>query len=496
MLQLDRDAVLPSCESTQPLCVALADAGAPEGTVVWTWEQTRGRGRGEHSWASPSDSGLWLSFVLRPTLPTEEWPALTALVACAAAEAIEGFGRPGAVPSLVQIKWPNDLFGRCGKLGGVLAQSVSDGLVFGVGINVWQSEDDLPAELRGVASSLFIEDLLPSDMIADAAAKSTTVTLSGSPAPGLDAGDASKAGSSSPAPGLDAGAPSAAASSSPVPGLDAGAPSAAASSSPVPGLDAGAPSAAASSSPAPGLDAGAPSAAASSSPAPGLATRREVIAELAARFDQALGSAYRRFQAGERELLRSTLRGRFHLRDAEVEVRDGRVVHRGRAVDIGPLGELILEDESGRVTVRSGTVERYHRPDRAGTVPGAAARNVRSRALTSSPPGFRMAVQDRPVRACSSVRVPQAIPRSNGMATARTIPCRRPPLARTATRETPPEPGREHGRQAGANTRSACHARDGYGDTTTRSTGHAQRTATRADRRPQRRLRMHGPPAH
>src|SRR5690606_23062701 len=136
LLDLDRGAVLSCCDSTQPLCVALAEAGAPEGTVVWSWEQTRGQGRGANSWISPPDAGLWMSFLLRPPVPLEEWPAFTALVAVAAGEAIEllvGGTAPPPAPDhpvskpVVLIKWPNDLHGRRGKLGGVLAQSVHGG---------------------------------------------------------------------------------------------------------------------------------------------------------------------------------------------------------------------------------------------------------------------------------------------------------------------------------------------------------------------------------
>lgn len=273
LLDLDRGAVLSCCDSTQPLCVALAEAGAPEGTVVWSWEQTRGQGRGANSWISPPNAGLWMSFLLRPPVPLEEWPAFTALVAVAAGEAIEllvGGTAPPPAPDhpvskpVVLIKWPNDLHGRRGKLGGVLAQSVHGGLVFGLGIDVWQREGEFPPALIGRASSMVMEGWLE-----------------------------------------------------PLPPEDR-------------------------------------------------AGRREVIATLAERFDERLEIAYTRVRSGDREFLRHALLARFLLRDAEIEIEDGRTIHRGRAVDVGSAGELILDCGGARVVVRSGTVLRHGRASTTG----------------------------------------------------------------------------------------------------------------------------------
>lgn len=153
---------LPSCASTQSLALALAGEGAKEGTTVWALEQTSGRGRGVHRWESPAGHGLWVSFILRPPAPTSAWPVLTPLVALSAAHAIEDLAEVRLGPSLpaplrVGIKWPNDLFGALGKLGGVLAQVVDRAVVLGVGVNLTQRPVDFPTELQGHASSLEIE---------------------------------------------------------------------------------------------------------------------------------------------------------------------------------------------------------------------------------------------------------------------------------------------------------------------------------------------------
>jgi BirA family transcriptional regulator, biotin operon repressor / biotin---[acetyl-CoA-carboxylase] ligase len=174
LLDLERFPTFSSCASTQDLCRALAEQGAPEGTTVSAWEQTAGRGRGEHRWHSPGGMGLLLSFVLRPRLEQAAWPALTALTSLALAEALEELpGHPSvqggvqegrsaaALPWIAGIKWPNDLYGTQGKLAGVLAETAGSGLVVGLGVNLLQGLDDFPPELQGRASSLRQEGFDP-----------------------------------------------------------------------------------------------------------------------------------------------------------------------------------------------------------------------------------------------------------------------------------------------------------------------------------------------
>jgi BirA family transcriptional regulator, biotin operon repressor / biotin---[acetyl-CoA-carboxylase] ligase len=172
LLGLDHFPTHASCTSTQDLCRAQALQGAPEGTAVTALEQTAGRGRGERKWYSAAGQGLWISFVLRPSVDSAEWPALTALTALALAEAVESL--PGAAAAAPQssfpsapgpwraaIKWPNDLRGRRGKLAGILAEAVGDAVVVGLGLNLGQAEGSFPPELYGKASSLRLEGFEP-----------------------------------------------------------------------------------------------------------------------------------------------------------------------------------------------------------------------------------------------------------------------------------------------------------------------------------------------
>lgn len=158
-----RDAVYTygKVDSTNSVARELAAADVPAGAIVLCREQSEGRGRGGHTWASPADRGVYLSMLFRPgTLPS---PALLPVLAgLGIVEALDRDFR-GLRPAL---KWPNDIIAGELKIGGVLAEAVwADGtprhLVVGVGINV-RSAAALPAKLRGKAGAL--DDLLDAEI--------------------------------------------------------------------------------------------------------------------------------------------------------------------------------------------------------------------------------------------------------------------------------------------------------------------------------------------
>jgi BirA family biotin operon repressor/biotin-[acetyl-CoA-carboxylase] ligase len=67
-----------------------------------------------------------------------------------------------ALGLMALLKWPNDLVVRGRKISGILAEGrrTADGtdvVVLGVGVNVSQSVEDFPEELRGRATSLWME---------------------------------------------------------------------------------------------------------------------------------------------------------------------------------------------------------------------------------------------------------------------------------------------------------------------------------------------------
>jgi len=145
----------PSISSTNTHAMAEADAGAPDGMVYTADEQTAGRGRGAHGWASPPGSGLYLSVLLRPRLAPADVLWLSLAAGLAVRDAVEH------VTSLrADLRWPNDLlFGRrkfCGILSELNAEVTRvRHMVIGIGINVHQQL--FPPELQDLATSLHIE---------------------------------------------------------------------------------------------------------------------------------------------------------------------------------------------------------------------------------------------------------------------------------------------------------------------------------------------------
>lgn len=135
----------PECESTQQLLLA---SDLPEGAVAVTDHQTAGRGRLGRTWVEAPGTAVLCSVLLRP--PAERRAAELSLVAAVAvAEAVEA-----ATNLSAQIKWPNDVMLNRRKVAGILAEMRDNIVVVGIGINVNQTREQLPADARTLAGSL------------------------------------------------------------------------------------------------------------------------------------------------------------------------------------------------------------------------------------------------------------------------------------------------------------------------------------------------------
>lgn len=129
---------------------------APEGTLIIANHQTAGKGRQGREWVAPEGTSLLFSLVVNPRLPSDKIPFLTILSGVATTKALNGLTSVGCV-----IKWPNDIIVEGLKIGGILTEAVFgnkhlSGVVIGIGINVFQTRDDFPEDLRPTASSLRI----------------------------------------------------------------------------------------------------------------------------------------------------------------------------------------------------------------------------------------------------------------------------------------------------------------------------------------------------
>lgn len=149
--------VLEETGSTNDEARARAAAGAPEGVVILAEAQTRGRGRRNRSWESPPGKNLLASVVLRPGLRVEQGFLVTLSAGVAVAETLAREYRLAP-----RIKWPNDVLVTGRKVCGILAELHSGGgkinyLILGIGVNLNLAREDLPLELRGVATSVCLE---------------------------------------------------------------------------------------------------------------------------------------------------------------------------------------------------------------------------------------------------------------------------------------------------------------------------------------------------
>jgi BirA family biotin operon repressor/biotin-[acetyl-CoA-carboxylase] ligase len=134
--------------STQDEAEAAQRAGAGEGCVVLAEEQDAGRGRWGKRWEGRP--GLSLLFtVLIQAQPGPNLGQLPLVLGLATAKALRGLGLAEAA-----CKWPNDVWWRGRKLGGLLVEARGPGLLAGCGLNVGQAPEDFPAELRDGAASL------------------------------------------------------------------------------------------------------------------------------------------------------------------------------------------------------------------------------------------------------------------------------------------------------------------------------------------------------
>lgn len=114
----------------------------PDYTVIWTEDQTTGRGRFTRKWNSIPGKDLTFSILLPLTsLKPSSWPNITQIAALAIAELLEDYGLTAL------IKWPNDVLVEQKKICGILCETVKRNklpcAVLGIGLNVNRSSESL-----------------------------------------------------------------------------------------------------------------------------------------------------------------------------------------------------------------------------------------------------------------------------------------------------------------------------------------------------------------
>lgn len=140
-------------DSTNDVAKQFAVHGAPEGTVVISEIQRKGRGRKGREWFSPK-GGVWMSIVVRPKVTPSQAAPLTLITGLAVAKTLSH------LYSLeCRLKWPNDVLINEKKVCGVLTEISAEidrinYVIIGIGINANINADSFPDEFRNSATTL------------------------------------------------------------------------------------------------------------------------------------------------------------------------------------------------------------------------------------------------------------------------------------------------------------------------------------------------------
>ena len=148
-------------DSTNNYAMEQAHAGlATHGMAWFAHEQTAGKGQREKTWEAAPGKNIALSVVLEPgQLKVAGQFYLSAAMALACFEFFSGYAG-----TATKIKWPNDIYWRDRKAGGILIENVFLGTmwkyaVVGIGININQVRFDSnlknPVSLKQITGKEF-----------------------------------------------------------------------------------------------------------------------------------------------------------------------------------------------------------------------------------------------------------------------------------------------------------------------------------------------------
>lgn len=164
---------LQTVDSTNNYALTRIHAGlAQHGMTIFAHEQVAGKGQRGKKWVSSGDENIALSILLNPTpLNVSHQFQLSACIAIAVCQFFKKYAGEDT-----RIKWPNDLYWKDKKAGGILIENIVGGMldevmsiksaqtlwkwaVIGIGININQTSfpDDLinPVSLKQITGLSF-----------------------------------------------------------------------------------------------------------------------------------------------------------------------------------------------------------------------------------------------------------------------------------------------------------------------------------------------------
>jgi BirA family biotin operon repressor/biotin-[acetyl-CoA-carboxylase] ligase len=144
--------ILGVTDSTNNYAMGQVYAGLAKHGMVWfAREQTSGKGQRGNTWLSKPGKNIIMSISLQPPAHFLNQPFLfNALISNTSRQFLDEY-----IPGEVKVKWPNDLYIRDRKAGGVLIENNYQGKawnwsVAGIGINV--NQESFPGEIRNPVS--------------------------------------------------------------------------------------------------------------------------------------------------------------------------------------------------------------------------------------------------------------------------------------------------------------------------------------------------------
>ena len=134
--------ILSTVDSTNNHAMGLIREGkAASGMVIFALEQSEGKGQRGRNWHSDSGKNIMMSSLIgAEQFSIKEQFALSATIALACCDFFSKYAGDET-----RIKWPNDLYWRDRKAGGILIENIVRGTdwnwtVIGIGLNINQTQ--------------------------------------------------------------------------------------------------------------------------------------------------------------------------------------------------------------------------------------------------------------------------------------------------------------------------------------------------------------------
>jgi len=163
---------LSPVDSTNNYALAkIREGQAGHGTAFFTGEQTAGKGQMGRQWLSEKGANIALSVVIQPeSLLISMQFRLSTCIAIAVQKFLTRYAGDD-----IKIKWPNDLYWKDRKMGGILIENIIGGAqpgwlwaVAGIGININQTlfdpELSNPVSLKQVTGKSFDTTVLAKEI--------------------------------------------------------------------------------------------------------------------------------------------------------------------------------------------------------------------------------------------------------------------------------------------------------------------------------------------